>query len=75
MAKSAAPLPLAPALSLPAIGQAEAGVTLIAAPPAYLLPERLAAALVVRGRAVIWLRLGPEDEDPACLLLSLIGAA
>lgn len=45
------------------------------APPGYLFTDSLAAALAKLGRRVVWLRLGPEDRDPATLLLSLMGAA
>jgi len=40
-----------------------------------LLAEHLMAALSEGGRPIMWLRFGPEDHDPATLLLSLIGAA
>ncbi|HZC99716.1 MAG TPA: BTAD domain-containing putative transcriptional regulator [Actinomycetes bacterium] len=59
----------------PAFGVAAAGgSTLFAAPPSYLLTEELAAALERRGEPVLWLRIGPEDQDPGTLLLSLVEA-
>lgn len=50
-------------------------LTLFTVPPGYVLTEDLAALFAHCGRPVIWLRLGPEDCDPAALLVSLIGAA
>jgi DNA-binding SARP family transcriptional activator len=51
---------------------AAGGVTLFVAPSDYVLPEGFASALARRGRSALWLRLGPEDRDPASLLLSII---
>lgn len=51
---------------------AAGGVTLFVAPPDYVLPEEFASALERRGRSALWLRLGPEDGDPASLMLSMI---
>jgi DNA-binding SARP family transcriptional activator len=48
--------------------------TLIAAPAGYLLTGRLPQVLAGQKDSTIWLRLGPEDRDPANLLLSLISA-
>lgn len=50
-------------------------MTLFAAPPGYILADGLAAALAERNRPALWLRLGPEDQDPASFLISLISAA
>jgi DNA-binding SARP family transcriptional activator len=54
---------------------ASGGVTLIDAPAGYLLTEGLALELTRLGRQPRWLRLGPEDRDPATFLLSVIAAA
>jgi DNA-binding SARP family transcriptional activator len=51
------------------------GITLLEAPAGYLLTEGLALALTRCDRHPIWLRLGPEDHDPATFLLSLVAAA
>jgi DNA-binding SARP family transcriptional activator len=51
------------------------GVTLLEAPAGYMLTEGLALALTRSARHPVWLRLGPEDRDPATFLLSLIAAA
>src|SRR5689334_16559320 len=48
------------------------GITLFTAPPGYLPADSLAAALRKLGRPILWLRLEPEDRDPAVLLFSLI---
>ncbi len=50
-------------------------LALFNAPPGYLLTGCLAGVLAQAGRPVVWLRLGPEDCDPASFLLALIGAA
>jgi DNA-binding SARP family transcriptional activator len=49
--------------------------TLLAAPPGYVLTEELASAFRRSRRHPLWLRLGPEDRDPATFLLSLVAAA
>ena len=54
---------------------ADGGVTLLEAPPGFMLTEGLALALTRSDRYPVWLRLGPEDRDPATFLLSLIAAA
>ena len=50
------------------------GVTVLEAPSGHVLTEGLASALTGAGRRLLWLRLGPEDRDPASFLVSL-GAA
>lgn len=45
--------------------------TLFTAPAGYLLTNSLAAALEEEREPVFWLRLGPEDVDPATFLISL----
>jgi DNA-binding SARP family transcriptional activator len=75
IAKSAAPLAAAPAarhwtFDRAAIG----GLTCFVAPPGYLLSEGLFEALQGQGRPVIWVRLGPEDRDPATFVRSLVAA-
>lgn len=75
-AKSAAPCGVHIPLRYPALERAaEGGITLFAAPPGYLLADTLAATLANHGRSLFWLRVGPEDNDPATLLISLIAAA
>ncbi|MEV4701888.1 BTAD domain-containing putative transcriptional regulator [Actinoplanes sp. NPDC049316] len=54
---------------------AEPGVTVVTSPSASLLTESLTTALTGAGRRPVWLRLGPEDRDPAELLTSLVVAA
>ena len=49
--------------------------TVFNAPSGYVLSESLAAALIERERPIMWLRLEPEDRDPATFLLSLISAS
>jgi ATP/maltotriose-dependent transcriptional regulator MalT len=75
-AKSAAPYAArSPLRQLPLERAAAGGTTLLVAPPGYVLAEHLMAVLSEGGRPLMWLRFGPEDHDPATLLLSLIGAA
>jgi hypothetical protein len=72
---------LAPALCDPGMGNdasrdvANGGITLVDAPAGYLLTEGLALALSRLRQYPLWLRLGPEDADPATFLLSAVGAA
>jgi ATP/maltotriose-dependent transcriptional regulator MalT len=54
---------------------AESRITLFTAPPGYVCGDSLAAALNETSRPTLWLRLGPEDADPATLLLSLVAGA
>jgi DNA-binding SARP family transcriptional activator len=54
---------------------AQGDLTLLEAPPGYLLTEGLALAFTQYGRHPLWLRLGPEDSDPATFLLSVVAAA
>jgi DNA-binding SARP family transcriptional activator len=51
---------------------AEYPFTYIAAPPGYLVPGHLSSVLGEEGHPIFWLSTGPEDRDPATLLLSLI---
>ena len=53
---------------------AAGGVTVLEAPAGHVLTEGLASALTGAGRPPLWLRLEPEDRDPATFLVSL-GAA
>lgn len=50
-------------------------ITLFSAPAGYLLAESLASFAADQQRPIVWLRVGPEDRDPATLLLMLIAAA
>jgi DNA-binding SARP family transcriptional activator len=73
--KVAGPLPNRASLPLPALARSvEAGVTLLTAPAGYLPAAHLAALLAERGGACLWLRLGPEDRDPATLLTTFVAA-
>lgn len=59
---------------LPALEQALAGgITVFTAPDGYLPTDNF-AALHASSHPIIWVRLGPEDRDPAMLLVSLISA-
>jgi DNA-binding SARP family transcriptional activator len=76
-AKSAAPYTAGRAiLRQPVLEQAASGgLTLFNAPAGYLLADSLAATLAEQDRPTLWLRLGPEDHDPATFLISLIAGA
>ena len=54
---------------------ATGGVAVLEAPSGHVLTEGLASALSGAGRAPLWLRLEPEDRDPATFLVSLATAA
>ena len=54
---------------------ATGGVSVLEAPSGHVLTEGLASALTGAGRAPLWLRLEPEDRDPATFLVSLAAAA
>jgi DNA-binding SARP family transcriptional activator len=54
---------------------ATGGVAALEAPPGHVLTEGLASALTGAGRVPLWLRLEPEDGDPAAFLVSLATAA
>ncbi|WP_327697232.1 BTAD domain-containing putative transcriptional regulator [Streptomyces sp. NBC_00459] len=54
---------------------ARGGLTVLHAPPGYVLGEGLATALTGAGRHPLWLRLDVEDGDPATFLISLSAAA
>jgi len=70
------PLPCDPDTARGVLAEAASGgVALIDAPASYLLTEGLALELTRLGRQPRWLRLGPEDRDPATFLLSVIAAA
>lgn len=51
------------------------GLTLFVAPGGCLMREALATVLRASGGEPLWLCVGPEDHDPAILLLSLCLAA
>jgi DNA-binding SARP family transcriptional activator/ATP/maltotriose-dependent transcriptional regulator MalT len=75
-AKTLVPLPGHPEAANVAFEDAAGGgVTLLEAPAGFVLTEGLARALTHSDRHPVWLRLGPEDGDPAAFLLSLIAAA
>lgn len=76
VAKSIAPLVTQGALRYPVLEQAaDAPVSLFTVPAGYIPSESLMAALADRGKSTLWLRLGPEDSDPATFLISLIASA
>jgi DNA-binding SARP family transcriptional activator len=75
IAASAAPCGASAALHPTIERAAERAVTVFFAPPGYLPTESLAAVLAQQQRPVLWLRLEPEDRDPATLLIALIAAA
>jgi len=54
---------------------ASGATTLLAAPSGYVLTEELASAFTRLNRHPLWLRVGPEDRDPATFLLSVVTAA
>jgi hypothetical protein len=54
---------------------ATGGVAVLEAPSGHVLTEGLASALTSAGRVPLWLRLEPEDRDPATFLVSLAAAA
>jgi DNA-binding SARP family transcriptional activator len=73
VAKSAMPCEALLVSGRPAYDHAaDGGLTLLSAPPGYLLGEDLAASLARHGRSAVWLRLGSEDRDPGTLLASLV---
>ena len=75
-AKTFLPLPCDPDAANGAFEEAAgSGVALLEEPGGYLLTEGLALAFTRLDRRPIWLRLGPEDRDPATFLLSLVAAA
>ena len=75
-AKTLVPLPGHPDAAHGAFTDAaDGGLTLLEAPPGYMLTEGLATAFTRSGRHPVWLRLGSEDRDPATFLLSLVDAA
>ncbi len=73
-AKFAAPYASNPGFHWPALeNSTDRLITLFVSPPGYLYGSSLADALKKKGRSLLWLRIGPEDRDPATFLLSLIG--
>src|SRR6266536_4680311 len=73
VAKSAMPCEALLVSGRPAYDHAaDGGLTLLSAPPGYLLGEDIAASLTRHGRSAVWLRLGSEDHDPGTLLASLV---
>lgn len=75
-AKALAPLACDPDAAHDTFHKAATGsITLIEAPAEYALTEGLALAFSRINRHPLWLRLGPEDSDPAAFLLSLVTAA
>jgi DNA-binding SARP family transcriptional activator len=75
-AKSAAPVAAYPAARHWTFDRAAlGGLTAFVAPPGYLLSEGLVEALARQGRPVVWVRLDPEDHDPATFLRALAAAA
>jgi DNA-binding SARP family transcriptional activator len=75
-AKTLVPLPCDPEAAHATFEDAAGGsTTLFEAPPEYALTEGLSLAFSDLDRHPLWLRLGPEDSDPATFLLSLVTAA
>ena len=75
-AKTLVPLPCDPDAAHTIFEDAASGsITLLEAPTGYALTEGLALAFSDLDRRPLWLRLGPEDSDPATFLLSLVTAA
>ncbi len=75
-AKTLVPLPCDTDTANGAFEDAASGsITLLEAPAGYVLTEGLALAFTRLDRHPLWLRLGPEDRDPATFLLSLVTAA
>ena len=75
-AKTLAPLPCDPEAAHATFEDAASGsITLFEAPAEFALTEGLALAFSGLDRHPLWLRLGPEDSDPATFLLSLVTAA
>jgi DNA-binding SARP family transcriptional activator len=75
-AKTLVPLPCDPEAAHATFEDAAGGsATLFEAPPEYALTEGLSLAFSDLDRHPLWLRLGPEDRDPATFLLSLVTAA
>jgi DNA-binding SARP family transcriptional activator len=75
-AKTLVPLPCDPEAAHTIFEDAASGgITLLEAPTGYALTEGLALAFSDLDRRPLWLRLGPEDSDPATFLLSLVTAA
>lgn len=74
-AKTLVPLACDPEAAHATFEDAASGsITLFEAPPEYALTEGLALAFSDLDRHPLWLRLGPEDSDPATFLLSLVTA-
>lgn len=75
-AKFAAPTPVQAGYLPPVLARAlEGGTTLFHAPPGSLPTGQISTALSLRQAPSLWLRLGPEDQDPGVLLTTLIAAA
>ena len=75
-AKTLVPLPCDPEAAHASFEDAAGGsITLFEAPAEFALTEGLALAFSDLDRHPLWLRLGPEDSDPATFLLSLVTAA
>src|SRR6266516_1804364 len=75
-AKTLVPLPCDPEAAHATFEDAASGsITLFEETAEFALTEGLALAFSGLGRHTLWLRLGPEDSDPATFLLSLVTAA
>lgn len=73
LAKWALPFPSYVGPTQPVLEHALGGsTTLFAAPAGYVLTSRLAGLIQERQSPAVWLRVGPEDRDPAALLVSLV---
>ncbi len=70
--KVSAPFPITTGLAQPALQHAlEGGTTLFAAPAGFVSTSQLSGLLRAQQMPALWLHAGPEDRDPANLLLSL----
>jgi DNA-binding SARP family transcriptional activator len=62
--------------SWPAVEQmAGAGLTALAAPPDFLVLDKVATVVRERYAQVLWIRLQVADADPGAMLVTLLGAA
>jgi len=71
-----APSPSLAMPSWPAVEQMmSAGLAALAAPPAFLILDRIATVVREQYAQVLWIRLQAADADPGALLATLLGSA